>query len=217
MADLKLTATTRSLTGKRSRRLRAEGRLPAVVYGHHAQSQALELDRSEFQRVFSRAGRSHLLDLVVDGGRASKVLVREVQTHPRRQGPIHVDLYQVSLREKLTAEIPVILLGESPAVKRGDGDIQQPLHMVRVECLPADIPERYEVDISGLDEIDSGIRVSELRQIENVTILVDPDELVVKVAARRVTVEEEPVAAEPEAVEAEGETPAGEAPPSQEG
>lgn len=211
--ELTLNARKRDLVGKHSRRLRALGKLPAIVYGHHADATPLELDRLEFQRVFSRAGRNHLLDLIVDGGRPNKVLVREIQIHPRRQGPVHVDLYQVSLAEKLHADVPVALVGESPAVKLGDGDILQLQQTIRVECLPASIPERYELDLSTLEEVDAAIRVSDLPESEGVTILLDPEEMIVKVAPRRVTVEEEPVAAEGEEVAAaEGAAAEGEAP-----
>ncbi len=205
--QLTLNASKREVIGKRSRRLRALGKLPAVVYGHHAETTALELDRQEFQRVFSRAGRTHLLDLIVDGGRPNKVLVREIQTHPRRQGPVHVDLYQVSLQEKLHADIPVVLSGESPAVKLGDGDILQTLQTIRVECLPTDIPERFEIDLSVLEEVDAAFRVADLAPIPNVTILLEPDEMIVKVAPRRIVVEEEPEAEAGEEV-AEGEAAA---------
>jgi large subunit ribosomal protein L25 len=163
----------------------------------------LLLDGHEFQRVFARAGRSHLVDLVIDGGSPNKVLVREIQTHPRRSGPIHVDLYQVSMREKLHADIPVRITGESPAVKRGDGDLLQAIHQLRVECLPGDIPEAFAVDVSGLDQVDAGIRVEDLEVPKGVTILVDPDELIVKVAPRREMAAEEEAAPEEAAAEAE--------------
>jgi large subunit ribosomal protein L25 len=215
--ELTLNARKREIIGKRSRRLRALGKLPAIVYGHHAETTPLELDRHEFQRVFSRAGRNHLLDLIVDGGRPNKVLVREIQTHPRRQGPVHVDLYQVSLAEKLHADVPVLLTGESPAVKLGDGDILQTLQTIRVECLPANIPERYELDISTLEEVDAAIRVADLPAIPDVTILLDPEEMIVKVAPRRVVVEEEPVAAEGEEEAAAEAGAEGEGAPAAEG
>jgi len=197
--SLKLSAHAREITGKKSRTLRKDGALPAVLYGHQSNSTPIALDFREFQSVYGRAGHTHLVDLALDGGRAVKVLVREVQTHPRRQGPVHVDLYRVNLRDKLHADVPISITGESPAVKRGDGDLLIALHSVRVECLPADIPESIEVDVSHLEELDSAIRLSELAIPEGVTLLSDPEELVVKVAAKKVAME---VAAE-EAAEAE--------------
>ena len=194
-----------------------EGKLPAIVYGHNTEPTPITLDKLEFQKVFVKSGRTHLVDLVLDGDRTEKVLVREIQTHPRRLGPIHVDFYQVNLQEKIQVEVPVHLVGESAAVKRGDGDILQPLHTIRVECLPSDIPESFEVDISPLEEIEMELRVSELSVPKAVTVLEEPDELVVKIVHKReMKVEEELPAAEA-AIPAEGEAAAeGEAPAGEE-
>ena len=211
--QLKLIATKRERLGRQARRVQATGKLPAVVYGHHSATTALLLDGHEFQRVFARAGRSHLVDLVVDGGALEKVLVREIQNHPRRMGPIHVDLYQVSMQEKLHADIPVHLVGESPIVKLGEADLLHAMHQLKVECLPGDIPEAFVVDVSGLAEIEAGIRVEDLKVPEGVTMLAEPDELIVKTVARReLVVEEEAPAAEEgaEAEAAEGEGAEGE-------
>jgi large subunit ribosomal protein L25 len=195
---MRLIANKREITGKAARRLRHEGRLPAVVYGHHTAASNIDLDAHEFDRIFSRTGKTQLIDLVVDGGRANKVLVKEVQISPRRNTPLHVDFHQVSLREKLHVEVPVVVSGEAQPVKMGEADVLQVLHTLRVECLPAAIPEAIEVDVSGLDHVDAGIRVSDLTLPDGVTAVVDPEELVVKLAARRVSAaeEEEEAAAE---------------------
>jgi large subunit ribosomal protein L25 len=194
---MQLKASTRTLLGKASRRLHGEGKLAGIVYGHNATPTPLVLDRLEFQRVFIKSGRTHLVDLVVDGERTEKVLVREIQTHPRRLGPIHVDFYQVSLEEKITVDVPVHLVGESAAVKRGDADVLQPIHTVRVECLPTDIPEAFEVDLTPLEDVESEFRISELKVPKGVTVLMDPEELVVKIVHRReLKVEEEAPALE---------------------
>src|ERR1700716_20925 len=207
---MQLKASVRELLGKRSRRLHGQGKLAAVVYGHNTEPTPLPPERLEFQKVFVKSGRTHLVDLVVDGGRTEKVLVREIQTHPRRLGPIHVDFYQVNLEEKTPVEAPLLLVGESPAVKRGDADILQPLHSLRVECLPSDIPEAFEVDMTPLEEIESELRISDITLPKGVTVLIDPEELVVKIIKKReMKVEEEAPAAEA-AVGAEGE-PAAEA------
>jgi len=204
---MQLNASPRQLLGKRARRLYREGKLPAVVYGHNAAPTPLTLDRLEFQRVFVKSGRTHLVDLLVDG-KTEKVLVREIQTHPRRLGPIHVDFYQVDLQEKIRVEVPVHLSGESAAVKRGDADILHAIHELEVECLPTDIPEGFEVDLTPLAEVDDEFRVSELKVPGGVTILAEPDELVVKIVHKReMKVEEELPLAEA-AVPAEGEAAA---------
>jgi large subunit ribosomal protein L25 len=202
---MQLIANRREITGKASRRLRHEGRLPAVVYGHQTPTSIIDLDAHEFDRVFSRTGKTQLIDLVVEGGRPNKVLVQEVQVSPRRNVPVHVDFHQVSLREKLQVEVPVVVSGEAQPVKIGEADVLQVMHTLRVECLPAAIPEAIEVDVSGLDHVDAGIRVADLTLPDGLTAVPDPEELVVKLAARRVSaVEEEEVAGEaaPEAAEA---------------
>jgi large subunit ribosomal protein L25 len=214
---MQLKASTRQLLGKRSRRLYREGKLAAVVYGHNAQPTPLELDRLEFQRVFVKSGRTKLVDLVLDGGKTEKVLVREIQTHPRRLGPIHVDFYQVNLEEKIEVEVPIHLVGESAAVKSGDADVLQPLHALRVECLPSDIPSSFEVDITPLAEIEAELRVSDISVPKGVTVLDDPEELVVKIVHKRELKVEEEVPAAEAAVLAEGEVAAeGEAPAEEE-
>jgi large subunit ribosomal protein L25 len=205
---LQLKASVRDLLGKHSRRLHGEGKLAAIVYGHNAKPTPLVLDRLEFQKVFVKSGRTHLVDLVVDGEKAEKVLVREIQTHPRRQGPIHVDLYQVNLEEKITVEVPVHLVGESAAVKSGDADVLQPIHTLRVECLPSDIPEAFEVDLTPLDEIGSELRISDIKVPKGVTVLIDPDELVVKIVTKREMKVEEEVPAAEAVVPVEGEAAA---------
>jgi large subunit ribosomal protein L25 len=205
---MQLKASVRELLGKRSRRLHGQGKLAAVVYGHNTKPTPLVLDRLEFQKVFLKSGRTHLVDLIVDGDRTDKVLVREIQTHPRRLGPIHVDFYQVNLEEKISVEVPIHLTGESAAVKRGDADVLQPIHAVRVECLPSDIPEAFEVDLTPLEEIESELRISDLKVPKGVTLLVESDELVVKIVHKREMKVEEEVPAAEAVVPAEGEAAA---------
>jgi large subunit ribosomal protein L25 len=214
---MQLKASPRTPLGKRSRRMLREGKLPAIVYGHNTEPTPITLDRLEFQKVFVKSGRTHLVDLVLDGERTEKVLVREIQTHPRRLGPIHVDFYQVNLQEKIEVEVPVHLVGESEPVKRGDADILQPLHAIRVECLPSDIPASFEVDITPLEEIEAELRVADLSVPKDVTVLVDADELVVKIVHKRELKVEEEIPAAEAAVPAEGEAVAeGEAPAEEE-
>jgi large subunit ribosomal protein L25 len=187
---MQLNAANRETTGKATRRLRRQGLLPAVVYGHNATPASIQLDTHDFERVFIRAGRTQLIDLVVGDGRAHKVLVKEVQLSPRHNTLVHVDFHQVSLREKLQVEVPIAVTGEAEPVSVGDADVLLVMHALRVECLPSRIPEVIEVDISGLREVEAGVRVSELRLPDDVVAVAEPDDLVVKLAARRVAAEE---------------------------
>jgi large subunit ribosomal protein L25 len=203
-----LEISPRTELRKQNRTLRARGGVPAVIYGHRVEPVPVTLPRREFERAFHKVGRTQLLDLKIDGeGGSRKVLVREVQYDPRANVVIHVDFYQVNLKEKIQAEVPVVLVGEAPAVLRRDGELQQNINTLRVSCLPADIPEHIEVDVSGLEAVDDGIRVSQLNIPAECEVLTDPEELVVKIGVIR-EVEEEPVVAEEEEA-AEGEAAEG--------
>jgi large subunit ribosomal protein L25 len=196
-----LPAKTREQRGSHNKPLRREGLVPAVLYGHNVEPRAIVAPAALLHRVWMRAGRTQLIDLTVDGGRAQKVLVREMQIDPRSNKPIHADFFAVNLREKLTADVPVVVTGESPAVVDSKiGTLQQLINTLRIECLPADLPAQFTVDVSGLAEIDSGIHVRDIELPEGVALVhIDPDELVVKVAALRIVEEE------PEVAPAEGE------------
>ena len=210
-----LPARTREARGHHNKALRRQGKVPAILYGHNVEPRSLEAEARVLHRVWMTAGRTHLVDLKVDGGRAQKVLVREVQVDPRSGAPIHADLFAVNLREKLTADVPVVIVGEAPAVvDLKIGTLQQLVTTLRIESLPGDLPAQFSVDVSGLTEIDAGVRIGEITVPDGVTLVhADLEELVVKVTALRVVeVEEEEAAAETPAAEAEGEATAEETP-----
>lgn len=202
-SSLALPAAPRTEHGRHARLLRRQGRVPAVLYGHNVQPQALSVDARTLRRVWRSAGHSHLVDLTLDGGRPRKVLIRELQINPRTADLVHVDLFAVNLLEKLSVDVPLVPIGESPAVTVDKaGVLQQILTTLKVECLPGDIPAQLSVDISGLLAVDDGVHVSEVPLPQGVTLAsgVSPDELVLKVAPVRVAAEE-PEAAEEGAVE----------------
>ena len=209
-----LTIQPRTELRRHSNALRRQGVIPAVIYGHRVDPVSVSVPRRDFERAFHRSGRTQLMDLQIDGeGKPRKVLVRFVQYHPRDGLPLHIDFYQVNLKEKIHAEVPVVVVGESPAVLRRDGELAQNLHSLKVTCLPADIPEHIEADVSGLENVEDSIRVGQLVVPDEVEVTSDPDEVVIKVAAPRAA-EPEPV---PEAAAeegAEGAAPAEGAEPS---
>ncbi|MBV8301285.1 MAG: 50S ribosomal protein L25 [Candidatus Dormibacteraeota bacterium] len=207
--DLRLEATSRTHTGRHVSALRRTGQVPGVLYGHRVQPLSLSLETRTLERVWHRAGHSNLVDLSVDGGRARKVLIREFQTDPRTTRPLHADFFAVNLREKLVVDVPLIPVGESPAVSEEKiGVLQQLVNTIRVECLPGDIPAQLTVDISSLMTVDAGVHLRDVSLPEGVVLAhgADPDELVVKVAPLRVAAE-----AEEEEAAAEAEAEAGEA------
>jgi len=200
MEEITLSAQLRTVTGKQVRQLRREGLIPGVVYGHHTAPIAVQIEERALRHVLQRAGGNQLIRLQLGEGEAPHmVLLREVQREPIKRRPLHVDLYEVVMTERIRAEIPVTFVGTSPVVKRGDGLLYHGVEAVEVECLPADLLSHIEVDVSSLTEIDQEITVGDLQLGDKYEILSDPDE----VLARVIPVQEEVV--EEAAPEAEAE------------
>jgi large subunit ribosomal protein L25 len=207
MDSISLTARPRSETGRHVHHLRREGVVPAVLYGHKVSPVALAVDAKEMERTWHHAGRTHLVDVHVEGQKgSSKVLIKDLQIHPRSGRMLHVDFFAVNLREKITSEVPVIVVGESPAVRDRIGQIQQVISTIRVESLPGDLPAQLTVDVSSLTEIDQSITLGEIELPKGVALVhADPSETVVKIATVRVR--EEAVEAELAAEEASPSPP----------
>ncbi|PIP52030.1 50S ribosomal protein L25 [Candidatus Beckwithbacteria bacterium CG23_combo_of_CG06-09_8_20_14_all_47_9] len=207
---LKLTAQKRTLTGRKVKQLRRKQILPANIYGKDVKSLAIELPVKEFKSVLAQAGETNIINVSVDKEAKSRpVLVHHVQVDPVSDELLHADLRQVDLTKKVTVMVPLELKGASPAVAKG-GVLVRLLNEVEIEALPSDLPDKLEVDITGLEEIGQSIT---LKQVPLDTVKVkllteNPDELVVKIEAP--AKEEEPVvAAAPVAeVAKEGEPPA---------
>jgi large subunit ribosomal protein L25 len=180
MAELKLTAVKRADVGKgASRRARAGGRVPAILYGRGMEPVPLEVDRREFVAALrTDAGMNVLLDIEVDG-KQTLALTRELQRDPVRGTLLHADFVQVSRREAIEVEVPVHVVGEAPGAKEG-GVLEHPLWTVHVRCLPTEVPESIDADVSGLGIGDS-LRVADL-STGNFEILDDPETVVAAVA-----------------------------------
>jgi large subunit ribosomal protein L25 len=207
----KLVADKREGTGKGvARKLRAVGRVPAVLYGGGMDPVPLSVDSRDLYHVMrTGAGANVLIDLMVDG-KKQLAMPREIQRDHIKGTFVHVDFLAIRADEKITVSVPVHIVGESPGVKAG-GVIEHHLWELQVESLPADVPDAIEADISGL-EIGASLRVADLTAPPGATILTSPDESVVAVQQPQARVElEEEVAAAAEEVAA-AEAPAEEAP-----
>jgi large subunit ribosomal protein L25 len=206
MAEQKLVADTREGTGKGiARKLRASGRVPAVLYGRGMDPVSISVDSRELIHLFhTGAGTNVLVDLVVDGD-AHLAMAREIQRDHIKGRFVHVDFLAVSRDEKITISVPVRLVGESAGVKAG-GVLEHHLWEVQVESLPTDVPEAIEADVSEL-EIGSSLKVSDLVAPPGATILTGLDESVVAVQQpqARIELEEAAEAEEGEAAAEEGE------------
>lgn len=202
-----LKAEKRKIFGRKVKRLRAEGMLPANIYGKKVKSEAVSVNLSNFVRIFEKTGETGLVEIILNGGskKALKktVLIHNVQVDPVADTPIHADFLQVDLKEKVTAAVSVEVVGESPAEKAGKGTVVQQIDEVEVEALPADLPEKFSVDIGSLSEVDQAVAVKDLGvDGKKVEIKEDPEQIVVKVEAVR---EEEEAVPPVEEVAAEGE------------
>ncbi|HEX7048714.1 MAG TPA: 50S ribosomal protein L25/general stress protein Ctc [Longimicrobiales bacterium] len=199
-----LKAAPRAERGKgAARRLRASGRVPAVVYGRGEETRALSVDAHEMERLFSGISvENTVINLEVEGQGAVPVLVREVQSHPYRAEVLHVDFYQVHAGERVAVEVPIHLVGTAEGVRAG-GVLDQRLHVVEVRCLPDRIPEAVEADISAL-EIGDSLHVRDLAVPEGVEVVTDPERTVCGVTAPTVRALEE-APEEPEGVGGEVE------------
>jgi len=215
MANNSLTAAPRTLLGKKVKALRRTGVTPANVYGHKVESTAVQADTVELVHLLRAAGRNAIIDLKVEGEAAPRtVVVRNVERNPVTSQILHIDFFQVSMTEKMKAEVRVVLTGTSPAVADLQGVLLQMIESVAVEALPGDIPSEFEVDVSVLAQLESSVHVRDLRVDESkVVITTDPDVVLARVASPRLAAaEEEEAAAAAEGAEAPAEGAEGAAP-----
>jgi large subunit ribosomal protein L25 len=198
---LELAVAPREVLGKKVRHLRREGITPANIYGHGVDSLAVQVPTRDLAHTIKVAGRNTMLQVLVEGEKKARpVFVHHVQRNPLTDDLLHVDFYQVSMKEKIRLDVPIVVVGEAPAVDVYHGVLLQNTNSVAVEGLPGEMPPYIEVDVSGLAEIDDAIHIKDLPVSVGLTLLVDPELVVVKVAPPRIEVEEEVV--EEEAVPA---------------
>jgi len=203
MRKLELEVLKRDITGKKVRFLRRGGLIPCNVYGHGIDSVPVQVDARKLGHVLARAGGTDLISLKIgDSATAKKVIIREVQRNPMTREPIHVDFYQVKMTEKLKAEVPLVFVGEAPALKLKNMALLHAITSLQIEALPDDLPHNIEVDISVLAEAEQAIHVKDIKISKKITVHSDPEQMVIKVAEARKQVEEV-VEAKPEAEEVE--------------
>jgi len=195
-----LSVKIREKTGKSAaRELRRNDEIPAVLYGLK-DNLSLSVGSKEFTKVLADKGRSALIDLKVEGGKQHKVILKETQTHPLKELCVHVDFLEVALDKAVKVSVPVNLVGQSPGEKLG-GIVNHILKTLEVECLPTNIPQVFDVDMSGV-ELDQVVHVSDMQLPEGVKVLQRPAEAIVSVHLAKVE-EEKPAEGEEEAVEGE--------------
>lgn len=203
----KLSVQKRDVLGRKVKTLRSEGILPANLYGKKIKSQALQVKLNEFAPVYTKAGETGVINLTVVGkgkGEGVSVLVANLQKDPITEAPIHVDFRKVDLKEKIIASVPVEMAGEAPCEKTGVGTVVQYVVEAEVEALPTDLPEKFEVNISSLAEVDQAIFLKDLKfDKAKITLKDDPAKIIVKVEPPQKIEEEVPTPTEEAVVEGE--------------
>ena len=197
MEQIELQVSTRKLLGKKSRFLRRQGITPVHLFGYDTEPMALQCETVRLKQVLKTAGKTKLVGLTVDKHKKPRnVVVREIQKNAISGELVHVDFFQVSMEEKIKVDVPLVLVGEAPALKVKTNMMAQDLSAVEIECLPDRIPETIQVDISVLVEDDQSIQVRDLVLGEGVVALTNPAQVVVRIAPLQIEKVEKKVVAE---------------------
>lgn len=192
----------RDLVGRKVKKLRKEGKVPAVVYGPDFKSKNITVDLKEFIKAYKDAGESSLIDLIIDKDSPVKVLVKDVDIDYVNRKILHVSFYKVNMKEEIDADVPIVLINDSLAVKEG-GVLVHTIQEVPIRCFPADLPSQIEVDITTLEKIGDSILLGDIKIPEGVTLMRDEEDLTQSVVNIIAPVTEEQEAA----LMAEGEAP----------
>jgi large subunit ribosomal protein L25 len=194
MDKIELKVTNREILGKKVKHLRRQGITPVHLFGHGIESLALQCDTGELERVLGQAGQTRLISLKLTKEKKPRTaVIREFDRDWRRGQLLHVDFYQVKMEEKIKLEVPIVLIGEAPALKSKANMLEHELGTLTVECLPAKIPTSLEVDVSSLMEPEQAIRVKDVTLDKDITVLNNPELVVVKISLRPVEKVEEKV------------------------
>ena len=209
MEQIELQATAREVLGKKVRFLRRQGITPVHLFGHEIESMALQCDTAQLKHVLAEAGKTRLVSLQLDKAKKPRnIVVREIQRDSRTGELLHADFYQVRMAEKIKVEVPIVLIGEAPALKSKGSMLMHELNKLTIECLPNQIPPSVELDLSSLAEAEQAIQVKDITLDEGIAVLDDPEHIVVRISVAPIERMEEVV------VEEVGKAPE-EAPPEE--
>jgi large subunit ribosomal protein L25 len=191
MEKIEVKAQARTVQGKKVRHLREEGWVPAVLYGPNVESRSIQIDAHDARVLMAETGGSQLVSVNIEGEGAVQALIRDFQRDPIRRNLLHIDLYQVDMAQEVTVEVPLVLVGQSPVIEQHEGIFLQNMETVEIACLPSELIDSIEVDLSGLREVGDQVTVEDLAIPSRVRVLSEPDEVVVQIAALEEVPEEE--------------------------
>lgn len=210
--EIKLSAELRKEKDNNVNKIRREGFLPANIYGSGMENKNIKIKNLDFEKVFNAAGESHLINLEVDGKEPLKVIVKDVQKDPVKDNIIHVDFYQVNMSKKIHTEIILNFIGESKAVKELGGTLIKHTDSIEIKCLPGDLVDRIDVDLSNLNNFHDTVKAGDLKLPKGVELAGNTDEtiaIVLEPAKEEVKKEEVAAVEEVKEGEAAGEKTAG--------
>ena len=192
MEKLSIKLSPRTVTGKKVKQLRRAGLLPVHFYGEGAQPLSLQAEVGVMRKLVPRAGANIPVAVQIDGQTGENIcFIREIQRHPVTDDLLHVDFLRLDVTHRVSADVPVEVVGESPAVERKGGVLMLPFQYLFVEALPLDMPQVIQIDISVLDDFEKSITIADIKLPAGVTIARDPEEMVAKVTAQTISEEEE--------------------------
>ncbi|MFA7202064.1 MAG: 50S ribosomal protein L25 [Candidatus Paceibacterota bacterium] len=192
---IQLHAQIRTVFKKAVATLLAQDIIPAEIYGHNFENKHISVSRKDFKKAYAEAGETGVIMLTVDAV-SYPVLVHETKTDRLGNAIVSIDFYAVNLKEKTTAEIPLHIIGESPAIKEFNGVMIKALEEVEVEALPADLPSHIDIDVTQLVSLNQSIHVKDISVPKTVKILTDPDAVIVVITEPKVEEEVAPTVTE---------------------
>ncbi len=182
---IQLNAQIRTVFKKAVAKLLVQDLIPAEIYGHNFENKHISVSRKDFKKAYAEAGETGLITLVVEGA-SYPVLIHDTKTDRLGNDVVSIDFYVVNLKEKTTAEVPIHLVGESPAVKEFGGILVKALEEVEVEALPSDLPSHIDVNINSLTSLNQSIHVKDLTISNKVKILAEPETVIVVITEPKV-------------------------------
>ncbi len=185
MQKIELQADNREVTGKEVRFLRRKNITPVHLFGSGLKSLTLQCGTTELEKSLAQAAETRIITLKVGNEKKTRpILVREVQRESLTGKLLHVDFYQVNMEEKVEVEVPIVLTGKAPALEIKDNTLLRGLDALTIECLPANIPASLEVNVGSLTEAGQTIRVKDVTVSPDITVLSNPEGVLVTIVAR---------------------------------
>ena len=206
--EIKLNAQSRNGSNSKVKKANTKDFIPAILYGPGIKNQSLKINKLAFDNILTLAGGANLIDLIIDKKKTVKVLIKDVQKDIIRNSSIHVDFYQVNMNKKVTTEVPLNFIGETKALKELGGTLVKDRDSIEIECLPGDLINQVDVELSGLKSFNDTIRLKDIKLPPNITPMGDDNVVLISLQAPRIEKEVEEAEekeTEEEEVEKEGE------------